>query len=456
MIRSLSFVSLVALVALAGLGPAFASSPDSAGPATDELSTPVEAPFALTIRDRSWNGDPHAMPVGRAVLEAHDQRVVWELADVTMATASADGSTVALLTRDYQVFVSRLPESPRPIDGGPYLIPALSRDGTLLVAQRLGPGGHILDKTVNTQGIALVDVTSGEDRLLVEGDDLYSPSFASDEMVFFGSGGPEQYASLYLLDLRDMSVARVTNREKDARQTFPSGAPRLLGGRVVYRADGELFRVPLPAASDFVAVHRFDSPQDSVAAAPPQVGVGPVRLRRPNTGTTNPPIWAYFDLDKNNGRIKDWNCGTVTYDGHLGTDFNQNFGDDVVAPASGLVVRRYNGCANYNSQGCGKGFGNHVTILHEDGTASLEAHGKKDTVIALGSPVSCGQKIMETAASGNANNDPHVHHVSFANYLNKYLSPRIDPFEGSCDPNDASLWSTQNGYKVLPGTTCTH
>lgn len=457
MTRSRALISVVGAFALVGLGRAFALPPDAtAGPVKDAWAS-VKVPFKLTVRDRTWDGNPHAMPSGRAVLESAVPKAqvqqVWELADVTVVVASSDGSTAALLTRDFEVFVSRLPETPRRIDGGPYLIPALSRDGTLLVAQRLGGGGHILEKTFNTQGIALVNLKTGQDRLLVEGNDLYSPSFASDDRVFFGSGGTEQIASLYLLDVKSMSVARVTNRAKNARQTFPSEPPRLNGGSVVYDADGESFRVPAPVTNDFAPVHRFESPQGTEAGAEAQFGA--VSLRTPTTESNKKPkLYQYFDLDRRGGFIEDWSCAKTTYDQHQGTDFNHSYGANVAATASGEVFLRHDGCADTNSWGCGYGFGNHVVIRHSDGTASLEAHGKKWTVIDLGA-VACGAIVMQSADSGSSN-AYHIHHESWKDAGSKYQSRKFDPYKGSCDQKDPSKWVDQNPYGDLPGNTCSN
>lgn len=454
MTRSRSLISLVGILSLAGLGPALASASDGSDPSLAELRVSVVTPFRLAIRNRAWDGDPHAMPSGSAVLERADGRVIWELADVTSAATSADGRTVALQTGDYQVYTSRLPDTPRRVEGGPYLSPALSNDGKQLVAQRIGESGHILEKVFNTKGIALIQLETGRDRLLLEGNDLYSPSFAADQRVFFGSGGEEGIASLYVLDLPSMSVARLTNRAKDARQTFPSEAPQLVGGAVVYRADDENLRVPEVAPDDFVPVHRFESPQ-FIAGEGISPNFGAVRIRRPNTQTNQtPPVFQYYDLDKRTGFIEDWYCAKMTYDQHLGTDFKQQAGYDVVAPAAGRVFWRNDGCADTKSKGCGVGFGNFAALLHADGSVSLEAHGKKWTVAERGAWIGCGAKLMESAMSGNAN-AYHVHHESWMDQTgNVNKSKRYDPFQGACDNNDPSKWATQNGYRSLPAATC--
>lgn len=454
MIRSCSLVSLACCVGLAVVGSAPAAFAEGVinAPA-EELSPRVAEPFSLAIRSLSWDGDPHAMPFGVAVLAA-DGQTVWEVAGVTRAAASEDGSTVALLTRDYHLLVSRLPESPRRVGADQYLIPRLSRDGALLLAQKLGAGGHILEKALNTKGIALFNLETGEERLVVEGSDVYAPSFASDDRIFFGSGGKDHVASLYLLDLNAALVARVTNRETGARQTFPSATPRIAGVDVIYDADGEHYRVPLPGQSDFGPLQRFEAPLPADADFTFEPDFGTVRLRRPNVQVGQPKVFMYYDVDRRQGKIKDWACFQKTYDQHRGTDFNQAYGLNVVAPAWGVVIFRYDGCNDNNSQGCAWGMGNHVAMKHADGTVSLLCHGKKWTVVDFGS-YACGSVVMQSAKSGNAN-VYHIHHETWLNSSDKYKSPRFDPFQGSCDPSDPSKWSDQNAYNDLPGTTCTN
>lgn len=446
---SRSLPNLIRVCAIALAAAPYLTTPSSAAEGSaGARAVAVEEPFRLFLRDQRWAGDPHAMPAGRAVLENADRQVIWEIPDVTVATASADGSTVALLTGDFRVLVARLPEAPRVLEGR-YLIPRLSRDGSRLVAQRLGAGNDILNRTQNAKGIALVDVASGEGRLILQGNDLYLPSFADDDRVFFGSGGEEQFAGIYLLDARQMRVARVTQHEG-----FPSEV-RLADETVVFEIDGETFRLPVPSPADFVPVHRFDGPRlsDIDLDGDARTDFGSLRIRRPTTqvpNAPNPKIYNYFD---NGG--EDYMCEHATYNGHEGTDFVQDLGAAVVAPASGAVIHRYDGCANDGSYGCGMGWGNYIAMRHSDRTVSLEAHGKNGTVAEYGF-YSCGQKIMETAASGNANAPfYHTHHetwVSPDGWNNHTL--RYDPYQGSCDSNDPSKWSSQGPYMGVPGTTC--
>jgi hypothetical protein len=447
MSRSFSVLVAVCVIAFAVVPSIAAPSNAADGP----MVVPVEQPFRLFLRDQRWSGDPHAMPAGRAVLENDGRQVIWEVPDVTVATASTDGSTVALLTGDHRVLVAKLPEAPRVLDGR-YLIPRLSRDGSQLVAQRLGSGGHILNRTQNAKGIELIDVASGEGRLILEGNDLFLPSFADDNRIFFGSGGEERFAGVYLLDLREMRAARVTRHEG-----FPSDV-RLVDGAVAFEMDGEEFRLPVPGPAAFVPAHRFDGHRLSDIGADaddtsPQFGSA--RIRRPTTQVPAPPqkrIYNYFDNDGD-----DYTCQHYTYNGHQGTDLVQDLGENLVAPASGSVIFRYDGCANTGSPGCGLGWGNHIALLHSDDSVSLESHGKKGTV-GLPGFYACGDKIMESAASGNANAPfYHTHHESWVSRRGLTKPDlRFDPYQGSCDANDPSKWSSQGPYQGVPGTTCTN
>jgi hypothetical protein len=120
------------------------------------------------------------------------------------------------------------------------------------------------------------------------------------------------------------------------------------------------------------------------------------------------------------------------------------------------VYRRYDGCPDTKVPGCGLGFGNYAGIEHADLGVSLESHGKKWTVVEKGTWLACGDKVMESASSGNSN-AYHIHHES---WVDRTAGPntnlRYDPYEGTCDPSDPSKWSVQNGYKGLPGDLCTH
>jgi murein DD-endopeptidase MepM/ murein hydrolase activator NlpD len=82
-------------------------------------------------------------------------------------------------------------------------------------------------------------------------------------------------------------------------------------------------------------------------------------------------------------------------------------GSPVVAARSGIVVTAISGCHPTSSWGCGGGFGNYITIAHNDGFATIYAHLSKLSV-ASGSIVSAGEQIGTVGNSGNSYG-PHLH-----------------------------------------------
>jgi len=167
-------------------------------------------------------------------------------------------------------------------------------------------------------------------------------------------------------------------------------------------------------------------------------------------------ITAYRDLSGAGGGLKDWGCGTKTYDGHRGTDMGvggfagMDAGRDVVAAAPGVVTATHDGsfdrCTTGDCAG-GGGWGNYVAVKHTDGKVTYYAHLKKFSVaVAVGDTVTCGQKLGQVGSSGSSTG-PHLH-----------FEPRVDgvsddPFTGSCG-GPISWWVDQGAYLGLPGTAC--
>ena len=82
---------------------------------------------------------------------------------------------------------------------------------------------------------------------------------------------------------------------------------------------------------------------------------------------------------------------------HWGTDFAANYGQDVHAAESGVVIQA----------GSNGAYGNSVIIDHGDGVATLYAHNSK-LLVSEGDSVSKGQIIAYAGATGWATG-PHVH-----------------------------------------------
>jgi MYXO-CTERM domain-containing protein len=194
------------------------------------------------------------------------------------------------------------------------------------------------------------------------------------------------------------------------------------------------------------------------------------------------PIYptAYVDLDPGTGptAIKDWACGTTTYDGHKGTDlaiggwaYMDQGSMEVVAGAEGDVIFTHDGepdrcgdgsqtggmCGSEPCQGpsgrCGNGDSNSVAIRHADGKVTTYLHMKTGSVaVTVGEHVTCGQLLGIVGSSGWSTG-PHVHFE--VDLGGGYLLGPDDPFSSTCGAGGATTyWVTQGAYKDLPGSVC--
>ncbi|MTV27133.1 peptidoglycan DD-metalloendopeptidase family protein [Nitriliruptoraceae bacterium ZYF776] len=92
---------------------------------------------------------------------------------------------------------------------------------------------------------------------------------------------------------------------------------------------------------------------------------------------------------------------------HNGVDLAGSVGTGVVAARGGTVVHVTSSCHPTSSPGCGGGFGNYVTIAHDDGLATVYAH-LSSVSVGVGQPVSAGQSVGAVGNSGNSTG-PHLH-----------------------------------------------
>ncbi len=162
---------------------------------------------------------------------------------------------------------------------------------------------------------------------------------------------------------------------------------------------------------------------------------------------------AYFDQ----GGVTDWNCGSITYSGHRGSDFGvggfagMDAGRTVTAAAEGVVVYTNDGeadrCTTGNCAG-GGGFGNYVQIEHPDGKTTFYAHLKQWSVaVGAGDPVTCGTVLGEVGSSGYSTG-PHLHFE-----VRNSGNAAEDPFDGPCS-NPPTYWRSQGVYDGVPGEVC--
>jgi len=92
---------------------------------------------------------------------------------------------------------------------------------------------------------------------------------------------------------------------------------------------------------------------------------------------------------------------------HNGIDLSGSVGSPVIAARSGIVVTAISGCHPTSSWGCGGGFGNYITIAHNDGFATIYAH-LSTLKVPVGAVVNGGENIGTVGNSGNSYG-PHLH-----------------------------------------------
>lgn len=165
-------------------------------------------------------------------------------------------------------------------------------------------------------------------------------------------------------------------------------------------------------------------------------------------------IQNFVDIDPGPGQ-QDYQCGSLTYDDHKGTDFRvlsllaMNEGVPVVAAADGVVIRMRTGVDDeyFSSHDEAKqaevykiGLGNVVILRHRQGYFTTYGHMKKDSVrVKKGQRVKRGQVLGYVGLSGFTD-FPHVH------FALQNRNGVIDPFSGPmdstpCNSVPVSLWT---------------
>jgi murein DD-endopeptidase MepM/ murein hydrolase activator NlpD len=164
-------------------------------------------------------------------------------------------------------------------------------------------------------------------------------------------------------------------------------------------------------------------------------------------------IQQYADHDPGPG-AKDYRCGSLTYDGHDGTDFRiptlaaQRAGVKVLAAAAGVVkgvrdgmddvpVDRIGGPAAVDGRECGNG----VLLVHADGWETQYCHMARGSVrVKPGQAVAAGEPLGLVGESGDAA-FPHLHLTV------RHAGQWVDPFAygapaGACG-GGAALWTAE-------------
>jgi hypothetical protein len=161
-------------------------------------------------------------------------------------------------------------------------------------------------------------------------------------------------------------------------------------------------------------------------------------------------IQQYLDHDSSS-KARDYQCGTLTYDGHNGTDFRlpnlaaRRAGVNVLAAADGQILRRRDGMPDISvssgamSSVADRECGNGVVIAHDEGWETQYCHLAQGSVrVRPGDRVTTGRPIGQVGLSGKTQ-FPHLH------FTVRHQGQVVDPFafglaEGTCG-GGTSLWT---------------
>ncbi len=159
-------------------------------------------------------------------------------------------------------------------------------------------------------------------------------------------------------------------------------------------------------------------------------------------------ISAHVDQDNAPTTFHDYNCGTITYDGHKGTDIAiepfpfykmDNNQVEVIAAAAGTIIDKHDGEYDKNCVGAGSGLiANYVVVQHANGSRALYWHMKKNSLTgkAIGQTVAAGEYLGVVGSSGSSSG-PHLHFEIWAGNTSSTVN---DPFSGTCNILNASTW----------------
>ena len=151
----------------------------------------------------------------------------------------------------------------------------------------------------------------------------------------------------------------------------------------------------------------------------------------------------FVDLQPGAG-VRDYACGTQTYDGHTGTDSDirsfreMDIGVPVFAALDGEVISVQDGLFDRNHGPTTARFDNHLVLAHGPGRYTIYGHLRKGISLERGDRVVAGQQLGWTASSGNST-WPHLH---FTSQVEQQIH---EPFAGACNARESG-WSEQVDY----------
>jgi hypothetical protein len=156
-------------------------------------------------------------------------------------------------------------------------------------------------------------------------------------------------------------------------------------------------------------------------------------------------------IDHDTGPLaRDFTCGSLSYNGHDGTDLAlptraaMQAGVDVLAAQAGTVKGLRDGIADFAPVIAGQDCGNGVLIDHGDGWETQYCHLKQGSVtVTLGEVLAQGAVLGQVGQSGSAE-FPHLHLAL------RHNGETVDPFAPetptTCGPPPAGLWQKPLAY----------
>ena len=235
-----------------------------------------------------------------------------------------------------------------------------------------------------------------------------------------------------ILHLMNLETGQTYTLQTDNKGAFniliTANKYKITAGEKIIGENGQLFRHLYTSAK---YVNSLDEPlpvildQDKVYNLALTQGF----LTLPYSIATNSYITAvYYDRDRRENSIRDWQGKQDTYDQHSGTDYRIPVGTPVLAAAPGRVI----------SSEFDKKSGNVVSISHGL-IITRYGHLSKRTVRA-GDSVLRGQQIGSSGATGEwVGTLPHLHFE-----LNMTIFPGIDPYRDITNPESIGYWTLDN------------
>lgn len=193
--------------------------------------------------------------------------------------------------------------------------------------------------------------------------------------------------------------------------------------------------------AEVIAAMRAAHPASAVPNAP-QLTL----FADPMAGGTNSfgrTITNYVDRGSGTSLL-DWNCGTVTYDGHQGVDIEirdfveMDEGVPVLCAAPGTVVSTHDGEFDRRTAWQSGVVANSVIVQHADGSLAYYWHMRKGSVRAVPSQVVAVGDTLGMVGSSGFSSGPHLHFEINSGGVR-------DPFTGDCQPNPG-WWASQGPY----------